>query len=172
MEQNSGGEPSSLDSLIAIALATHPRIAAARQIVAAAAMRIPQAKALPDPMFGNTFWPIPDQALQTAGGRVGHQFALSQNVPWPTKLDARAGVARQEVRVAQANVARAEHEIIEAVRLAYYELWLAEELIRIIDDKKELVTDLITVSERAIKPVAVKTTFCEPNLKATNWKIN
>ncbi|QDV82292.1 hypothetical protein [Stieleria magnilauensis] len=70
-----------LDSLIANALATHPSIAAARQKVAAAQHRVPQATALEDPMLGNTFWPIHDQALQTAGGRVGHQFALTQKLP-------------------------------------------------------------------------------------------
>ena len=140
-----------LDTLIATALAMHPRIAAARQAVAAAASRIPQVRALPDPMVGNTFWPIHDQALQTAGGRVGHQFSLSQNVPWPTKLDAKASVAAREVQVAQVEIAKAEREIVESVRLAYYDLWLADELIRIIDDNKELVTDLITISEARYK---------------------
>ena len=35
--------------------------------------------------------------------------------------------------------------------MAYYELWLADELIRIIDDNKLLVTDLITISEARYK---------------------
>lgn len=146
-ETRSQLNPDQLESLIATALGTHPRIAAARQTVAAAAMRIPQARALPDPMFGNTFWPIHDQALQTAGGRVGHQFALSQNIPWPTKLDARACVAAREVQVARAEIAKVEREIVEAVHLAYYELWLADELIRIVDDNKELAADLVTIAE-------------------------
>lgn len=140
-----------LQSLIAQALATHPSIAAARQRVASISNRIPQATALDDPMLGNTFWPIHDQALQTAGGRIGHQFALTQKVPWPTKLDARGAVAQREVQVARAEVAKAEREIVEAVRLAYYELWLADELIEIVEDNKELVSDLITVSEARYK---------------------
>ena len=136
-----------LDSLIATALATHPSIAAARQKVAAAQHRVPQATALEDPMVGNTFWPIHDQALQTAGGRVGHQFALTQKLPWPAKLSARGAVAIREIQIASAEIARTELEITEAVRLAYYELWLASELIRIVEENSERVEDLIAVSE-------------------------
>ncbi len=140
-----------LQALIAQALATNPEIRAARQKVASVRNRIPQVTALDDPMLGNTFWPIHDQALQTAGGRVAHQFALTQKVPWPSKLDARGAVAAREVRIAQAEVAKAEREVIEAVRLAYYELWLADALIQIVEDNKELVSDLITVSEARYK---------------------
>jgi len=141
------GQSVDLQSLIVQALASHPSIAAARQRVASITHRIPQVTALDDPMLNNTFWPIHDQALQTAGGRVGHQFGLSQKVPWPAKLDARGAVAQREVQVAQAEVTKAEREIVEAVRLAYYELWLADELIRIVEDNQELVYDLIKVSE-------------------------
>ena len=144
-------QPYDLQSLIAQAVASHPSIAAARHKVASVSNRIPQATALDDPMFNNTFWPIQDQALQTAGGRIGHQFGLSQKVPWPTKLDARGAVAQREVQVARAEVAKAEREVVEAVRLAYYELWLADELIRIVEDNEELVSDLITVSEARYK---------------------
>jgi cobalt-zinc-cadmium efflux system outer membrane protein len=144
-------QPADLASLIETALTTHPQIRAARQRVAAATNRIPRATALDDPTFSNTFWPIHEQALQTAGGRVDHQFGFSQKVPWPTKLHARGTVARREVLVAQAEVVKAEREIVEAVRLAYYELWLADELIRIVDDNKELVSDLITVAEARYK---------------------
>ncbi|WDQ18080.1 TolC family protein [Rhodopirellula sp. P2] len=137
--------------MVSTALATHPSIAAARQKVAAAQHRIPQVTALEDPMLGNTFWPIHDQALQTAGGRIGHQFSLSQKVPWPEKLDARGAVAARDVQIAMAEIRRAEIEIIEAVQLAYYELWLADELIRIVEDNTELVEDLIKVSEARYK---------------------
>ena len=106
VESTEPGTPVTLDELIATAVASHPSIAAARQKVAAASHRIPQATALEDPIVGNTFWPIHDQALQTAGGRIGHQFSLSQKVPWPEKLDARGQVACREVQVAQAEVAR------------------------------------------------------------------
>lgn len=136
-----------VDYFIMLALEAHPRIAAARQRLAAAAQEIPQARALADPMLGNTFWPIPDQALQTAAGRVAHQMSLSQEVPWPEKLDARAAIAQREVEMARAEVDRVEREITEAVRLAYYELWYAARAIEIIRDNRALVEDLIAVAE-------------------------
>ena len=139
--------PEQLRDLIATALERHPRIQAARRRVAAAANEIPQARALPDPMLNNTFWPIADNALQTAAGRVGHQMGINQDVPWPEKLDARAAVAAREVEVAQAEVVEIEKEIVEAVQLAYYELWYAQRAIEIVEDNQELVDDLLQVSE-------------------------
>lgn len=136
----------SLDSLIVSALQSHPDVAAARQRVSATVNRVPQARALPDPMFSNTFWPIHAHALQTAGGRIGNQMSLSQQVPWPTKLSAKASVASREIEIALAEVAKVQADITEAVKLAYYELWMIEESIRIVEDNRELVDDLVTVS--------------------------
>ncbi|MEQ8837821.1 MAG: transporter, partial [Lacipirellulaceae bacterium] len=95
-----------VDYFIQVALSGHPKIQAAQNRVSAAANVIPQARALPDPSFNNTFWPIQDQALQTAGGRVGHQFQLGQGVPWPEKLRAKAAIASREVQIAQAELNR------------------------------------------------------------------
>ncbi|MEL7336843.1 MAG: TolC family protein, partial [Planctomycetota bacterium] len=136
-----------LDSLIAQALACHPKIAAARQRAAALSHRIPQVTALDDPVISNTFWSIQNQALQTAGGRVAHQFGIQQKVPWPEKIAARGTLAKREAQVAAAEIAKAEREVIESVRLAYYELWLSDRLIAVVNDNKTLVDDLITVSE-------------------------
>ena len=140
-----------VDYFVSIALAGHPKIRAARNRVAAANNVIPQARALPDPKFGNTFWPIHDQALQTAGGRVGHQFQLSQGVPWPEKLRTKAAIAGREVQMAQAEVEQIEREITEMVRLAYYEVWFATRAIAIIDETRELVDDLTNVAEARYK---------------------
>ncbi|MCA9125530.1 MAG: TolC family protein [Planctomycetales bacterium] len=136
---------------VSVAMAGHPKLRAARQRVAAATNVAPQVSALPDPMFNNTFWPIQNQALQTAGGRVGHQFGLSQGVPWPEKLRTKAAIANREVQMAQAEVDRIEREITEAVRLAYYEVWFATRAIAIIQETRELVDDLTQVAEARYK---------------------
>ncbi|MCA9134614.1 MAG: TolC family protein, partial [Planctomycetales bacterium] len=135
-----------VDYFVSLALSNHPKIHAARHRVAAATQVIPQVSSLPDPMFNNTFMPIHDQALQTAGGRVAHQFGLSQGVPWPEKLHTKAAIASREVQMAQAEVERIEREITEAVRLAYYELWFATRAIAIIGETRELVDDLTQVA--------------------------
>ena len=136
-----------VDYFIGLALAKHPSIQAARQRVSAEANRIPQVRALPDPKFNNTFWPIHDQSLQTAAGRVGNQMSVSQVVPWPEKLRTKAAIVSQEIRVAQAEVDRIEREITESVRLAYYEVWFATRAIAIIEETQELINDLTKVAE-------------------------
>ncbi|TWU39871.1 Outer membrane efflux protein [Novipirellula aureliae] len=136
-----------VEYFVAEALSRHPKILAARQRVAAATNVIPQAKALPDPSFNNTFWPFQDQALQTAGGRVGHQMSINQAVPYPDKLKTKAVIASREVLIAQTEVDAIEREIAESVRLAYYEVWFATRAIKIIDETKELVADLTDVAE-------------------------
>ena len=136
-----------LDSLISLALSVHPSIQAARQKVSALRHRIPQVTALEDPIFGNTFWPIQDQALQTAGGRVGHQFSIGQQVPWPEKIKVKERVAQREVEIAETEVIQVEQEITEAVRLAYYQLWLTDHLIQVVQQNKLLVEDLIKIAE-------------------------
>ncbi|TWT97200.1 TolC family protein [Neorhodopirellula pilleata] len=137
----------SVDFFVSSALARHPKILAARQRVAAASNVIPQAKALPDPTFNNTFWPLHDNALQTAGGRVGNQMSVNQMVPFPDKLKTKAVIASREVQIAQTEVDMIEREITESVRLAYYEVWFATRAITIIEETKGLVADLTDVAE-------------------------
>ncbi|WP_235908930.1 TolC family protein [Roseiconus nitratireducens] len=143
------GQP--IEALVSQALASHPRIQAARQRVAAATNVIPQARALPDPSFSNTFWPLHDQALQTAAGRIGNQMSLNQQIPYPEKLRSKARVASREVQIAQAEVEAIEREITESVRLAYYEVWFNTRAIEILEETKLLVDDLTEVAEARYK---------------------
>jgi outer membrane protein, heavy metal efflux system len=137
----------SIDYFLTVALQNHPKLLAARQRVAAASNVIPQARALPDPTFNNTFWPLHDQALQTAGGRVGNQMSINQMVPFPDKLKTKAAIASREVQIAQTEVERIEKEIIEAVRIACYEVWFANRALEINEESKGLVSELTSVAE-------------------------
>lgn len=139
------GQP--VEYFVGTALARHPRILAARQRVAAATNVIPQAKALPDPTFNNTFWPLHDNAIQTAAGRVANQMSVSQKVPFPDKLKTKAVIASREVQIAQTEVDAIAREITESVCLAYYEVWFATRAIDIIEETKDLVADLTDVAE-------------------------
>jgi outer membrane protein TolC len=138
---------SQLSSLVDTALARHPSIRAARQRVAAELDRIPQVTALPDPQFNNTFWPLHDNSIQTAGGRIANQMSLQQGVPFPDKLRTRGAIVSREAQMAQAEVESIERQITESVRLAYYEVWYATRAIRIIEESRDLVDDLTQVAE-------------------------
>jgi outer membrane protein TolC len=143
--QPSYGQP--VEYFVSTALAQHPKILAAQQRVAAASNVIPQAKALPDPTFNNTFWPLHDNAIQTAAGRVANQMSVNQMVPFPDKLKTKAVIASREVQIAQTEVDAIAREITESVRLAYYEVWFATRAIDIIEETKGLVADLTDVAE-------------------------
>ncbi|WP_286766075.1 MULTISPECIES: TolC family protein [Rhodopirellula] len=143
--QLSTGQP--VDYFISQALAAHPSIQAARQRVQAELERIPQVTALPDPQFNNTFWPLHDNALQTAGGRIANQMSLQQGVPFPDKLRTKGAIVSREAQIAQAEVERIERKITESVRLSYYEVWYATRAIAIIEESRDLVDDLAKVAE-------------------------
>lgn len=136
-----------VDYFVRQALGAHPSIQAARQRVQAELERIPQVTALPDPQFNNTFWPLHDNALQTAGGRIANQMSLQQGVPFPDKLRTKGVIVSREAQMAQAEVERIERQITESVRLAYYELWYATRAIAIIEETRDLVDDLTKVAE-------------------------
>lgn len=139
------GQP--VEIFVQQALAAHPKIRAARQRVAAELDRIPQVTALPDPQFNNTFWPLYDNATQTAAGRIANQMSLQQGVPFPDKLRTKGAIVSREAQMAQAEVERIERQITESVRLAYYEVWYATRAIQIIEESRDLVDDLTKVAE-------------------------
>lgn len=139
-------ESITLEGIIAAAVTSHPGIEAARQRVAAASNKVAQAGALPDPVLANGFWPNRKYSPQTASGRVGNTVALMQRVPWPEKLDTEEAVATHEVEIAQAELDDVVQDIEEAAALAYYELWLIQETIRIVNVNRELLNNLIGVS--------------------------
>jgi outer membrane protein TolC len=115
--------------------------------VAAASHRVPQARSLEDPLLSNSFYPISDQALQTAAGRAGNTLSISQKYPWPEKRWTKAAIACREVQIASAKLAQQELEIEETVRLAYYELWFADRAIKITEQNQEIAVELIKIAE-------------------------
>ena len=130
-----------------IAVSAHPRVRAARARVAAASQRAPQARSLEDPLLSNSFYPISDQALQTAAGRAGNTLSLTQKYPWPEKRHTKAAIANRETQIAAAKLAQVELEIEEAVRLAYYELWFADQAIDITEQNRQIAAELIKLAE-------------------------
>jgi outer membrane protein, heavy metal efflux system len=139
--------PKPVEHYVQLALANHPRIRAAQARVAAASQRVPQARALEDPVLVNTFWPIPDAALQTADGRAVNDLRLSQELPWPGKRSTRAAVADRETRIAATQLSQTRLEIEEAVHLAYYELWFADRAMAITEENRQIGAELVTLAE-------------------------
>lgn len=140
-------EGQSVDYFVGVALAGHPRIRAARAKVSAASHRVLQVESLEDPLLSNRFYPLSDQALQTAAGRAGNTLSLAQKYPWPEKRWTKGAIAARETRVAAAKLTQAELAVEETVRLAYYELWFANQAIRITEQNRQLAVEIIKLAE-------------------------
>ena len=79
-----GWQATSLADLLATADTANPEIMAARRLAEAAAARVPQAGALPDPMLGVGFMNVP--LAEPGLGRdmmTMTQVQLTGTLPWP-----------------------------------------------------------------------------------------
>jgi outer membrane protein, heavy metal efflux system len=110
-------EPEALRELAAEVLERNPDIARARQRAAAAAVRAPQVRALPDPVAALTLFVLPPET------RVGPQrlsASIQQKLPWFGKLALQEQAALYTAAAAAADVERVRLDLLtEARRLAY-----------------------------------------------------
>lgn len=139
--------PQPVDAYIQFALSQNPGVQAARKRVDAAAMRVPQAASLKDPMLDVTGWPFFPNTPQTASGRMTVDMMVSQEVPWFGKLATQAAAAEEAVNAARAQLAAAELQTVEAVRLAYYDLYFVQKSIRITEQDRQFLADIIEIAE-------------------------
>ncbi len=154
-----------IEAYVSMAMQANPRLNALRHRVASLANRVPQARALPDPMMQETFWPFNGNALETAGGRAANQIGISQQIPWPDKRRAKAAIACREVQIAEAELREATQEVAESVRLACIDIWFAEEALGVVDEFVDVVQQLNEVSEARYRS-ATKTSGQQDVLRA------
>lgn len=145
----SGSHP--VDFYVRAALAANPEIRARERRVAAQGEVIPQVTSLPDPMLGNTLYPIPSNSPQTAAGRVVNVMTLSQQFPWFGKLQLRGQVAEREVQIALTELAETQLKVIEGAKAAYYELAFNQRAIKITEENKEFLISYIKLATARYK---------------------
>jgi outer membrane protein TolC len=131
--------PHPVEDYITVALSQNPQIQAARKRVEALAHRVPQAASLEDPMLGVMGFPFHPNVPQTASGRATAGVTASQKVPWFGKLQTAAEAAEAEVDSGRAELAAAELEVIEQVKLAYYQLYYIQQATGITEENRELL---------------------------------
>ena len=150
---------------VALAVARTPRAKAARRRAAATAARVPQVTALDDPMLMSTSYPVRDQSLQTAGGRIQTGVQLTQRFPWLEKLDARGEVVRREVQAALTEVATAELEAALAARTAWFEAWFAGRAVEVTRRNRELLEQLSDVALARVRTGGAQTDVLRTRLE-------
>ncbi|MFQ5423611.1 MAG: TolC family protein [Phycisphaerae bacterium] len=141
-----GTEP--LSELIRLALERNPDIEAAIDTARSKASRVPQATALPDPLFSTKTFPEP---VRTAEGDNFFVLGIRQRVPVPEKLDRRGRVALEEARMAIEQVEQTRLRVIADVKRTYFRIYTIDKSIQITRENKRLLRDLIDVTRAQVE---------------------
>ncbi len=120
-------------SAVEIALKNNPEISAARQKHMASQAKIPQVVTPEDPMLEYNY----DEMRAGVMGYMGkpmRSYAVSQNMPFPTKLLLRGRIAARDAKIAYESLKEKERSVASRTKSAYLELWLAERSIGISEE--------------------------------------
>ena len=121
------GAELSLEQAIQVALKNNLNIQRAQKEIEAAAARMLQAEAIPDPEIGISWSEVPsDMSFSDAGEK---SIGLVQPLEFPGKRKARGKVAQQELSLSKENLARAELLLKAEVKKAYYQAVLNQKLV-------------------------------------------
>ncbi|HUP53700.1 MAG TPA: TolC family protein [Longimicrobiales bacterium] len=131
-----------LAALLAAADSTNPQIAGGRRTAEAAAARVPQAGALPDPMIGVGLMNVPVTRPGLGNDMMTMlQLRLGAELPWPGKLGLSEDVARLRAEAATWEVERVRQGIRAAVESAYYQIYFVDRALEVTGRNEGLVGD-------------------------------
>ncbi len=141
-------ENHALDSLIQIALERNPTIQAADYKRIAAYNRAEYAGWLPDPMLSAAVLNLPRTSLSLDETPMSSlSLGLSQLIPWPGKLSAKADIARLHVDIKAVDLAARRDNIVRQVTHYYYDYsyWTLIEIV--LTESQQLVENIIEVAQ-------------------------
>lgn len=141
----------SLAALVEQALARNPEIRAMARQSDMMRARVPQAKALPDPMLelGNISSLIPVPPLKGRSGDTSSErmVGVSQELPFPGKRTLRGCVAEAEAGAEQWNFEQTRFNVVAEVKDAYYELAYVDKAIETIAKNRKLLEQFTKIAE-------------------------
>src|SRR3989338_9063684 len=141
-----GEEILSLKSAVATALKANPEIIAAKRNYEAASARILQAASLADPMIELEYDKI--YADRMLSGDPMKTYAISQDIPFPTKLFLRAKIASKVAKMAYENYKAKERSVISQVNSTYSELYIIYRTIDVTKENKGILEQFSSVATR------------------------
>jgi len=137
-----------LDDVIREALEKNPEAQSAQHTINALQRRVPQVKALPDPMVsvgwaGNL---APFSVMQ--GDNSSYRgVTVSEQFPYPGKLKLRGEIASKEADAAQANFEAIRRRVAAEVRAAFFDYFYFDRAIQTTERNKELLEKLSKIAE-------------------------
>ncbi len=140
-------QDASLESLLSEADSANPSIAAARASAEAAAARISQAGAPPDPTLGVSLMnvPVADPSLSREMMTMT-QVQLGTRIPWPSRLSMSESIASMRSEAAEWETRRVRDQVRYDVRAAYHELYFVDQALEVTRRNHGLLQDLAELS--------------------------
>lgn len=136
-----------LTALLVEADGANREILGARRLAEAAAARVPQAGALPDPMLGAGLMNVPVRRPGIGNDMMTMaQLRMAAEIPWPGKLGLREDVARLEADAAAWEVERVRQRVRADVRSAYYRVYFLDRALDVTARNETLLTALASVT--------------------------
>ena len=145
----------SLNELIEIAIASSPELKMLESKIDAATNRIEQNTNLPDPMLSLGLMNLPTSTFAFNEEPMTMKvIGLSQEIPFPGMLSAKADVNRKDVDIVWQEYYDVQNELIKNVSQSYYELLnirreieITEQQIKLMKDISEVIKTMYSVSE-------------------------
>src|SRR5258708_21647661 len=140
------GPPLSLRAALDAALAANPDLAVLRAQLGVVRQRPAQERSLMPPMLETSIWQWPINSLNPANTNM-YMFLATQDLPGRGKRNLRAAVAEKDVALAQNDIdVRARH-VVDAVKQAYAELFVARKAIEIHLATVEVLQQVADISQ-------------------------
>ncbi|MBS1806645.1 MAG: TolC family protein [Acidobacteria bacterium] len=140
-----------LGNLIEEALAQNPEIIAMRRNFDMMRARVPQAKALPEPMLsygynGNAI-PLPPFDIQKGDPASARTISVTQEIPYPGKLAIKGKMANVAAESEWWNYEQVQWNVIAEVKDAYYDLYYLHKAIEVVTKNKDLLEKFTRIAE-------------------------
>lgn len=141
----------SLRALIEEALAQNPEIIAMRRNFDMMRARVPQAKALPEPMLsygytGNAV-PLPPFDIQKGDPASARVVSVTQEIPYPGKLAIKGRMANVAAESEWWNYEQVQWNVVAEVKDTYYDLYYLHKAIEVVTKNKDLLEKFTRIAE-------------------------
>ena len=142
--------PVLLNDLVTEALEQNPEIKAMQRSFDMMRARIPQSKALPEPMLsygyaGNA--PLPPFDIQKGDPASARTLSFTQELPFPGKLAIKGKMANVAAEAEWWNYEQVRLNVVAEVKDAYFDLYYLYKAIETIEKNKELLEKFVKIAE-------------------------
>lgn len=146
------GESSvALKYLVEQALDRNPEIKAMERSFDAMRERIPQAKALPEPMleygYAGNINPIPPFEIQKGDPSSARMLTFKQELPYPGKLSLKSKMAAMDSEAEWWNYEQTRLNVVAEVKDAYFEMVYLTKAIEIVTKNRDLLEKFAKIAE-------------------------